>query len=334
MIRRILYLGYYLNELDIKKLIKFLNFANQQTGISKYRILLDAVVSTFQYNVSILDYFYFRFYNQSKSKRSTWAGTGYMYEYQRVMNPIYARDILANKILFLRKLKPFVKRDFNSYEELSQNPSLLNKWMNNKTSKAVVKNSKGQVGAEVEVLTIKDFTPESLLSHMLINSFDLIEEFVVQHDQLMQLSPSGLNTVRVITQLKNGEVHILGARLRISINSYVDNLAAGNVAAPIDINSGKVIGAGVYSDITKMPEEIHPITKQFIIGFEIPYWQQVIVVVKEAALLISENKSVGWDVAITNHGPILIEGNHNWCKLLWQLPVNEGLKHKLEQFKS
>lgn len=334
MMRRILYLGYYLNELDIKKLIKFLEFANQQTGISKYRILLDLVVSTFQYNISILDYFYFRFYNQSKAERNTWAGTGYMYEYQRVMNPIHAREVLANKVLFLSKLKPFIKRDFNTYKEIIQDPTIIKKWMKSNTGKVVVKNSRGQVGAEVEVLAIKDFTPDSLLSYMLRNSFDLIEEFVVQHDHLMQLSPTGLNTVRVITQLENGEVHILGARLRISINSFVDNLAAGNVAAPIDINSGKVIGAGVYSDITKMPEEVHPITNQTIIGFEIPYWIEVIALVKEAALLISENKSVGWDIAITNHGPILIEGNHNWCKLLWQLPVNEGLKHKLEQFKS
>jgi len=25
-----------------------------------------------------------------------------------------------------------------------------------------------------------------------------------------------------------------------------------------------------------------------------------------------------------------IEGNHDWCKLVWQLPVNKGLKSMLE----
>ena len=35
-----------------------------------------------------------------------------------------------------------------------------------------------------------------------------------------------------------------------------------------------------------------------------------------------------------NEGPELIEGNHDWCKLLWQLPVNKGLKHVLEKYKN
>ncbi len=52
--------------------------------------------------------------------------------------------------------------------------------------------------------------------------------------------------------------------------------------------------------------------------------------VKEAALLYKEYKSIGWDVAITNNGSELLEGNHNWRKLLWQLPVKKGLKYIYE----
>jgi len=35
---------------------------------------------------------------------------------------------------------------------------------------------------------------------------------------------------------------------------------------------------------------------------------------------------------VTENGPGLIEGNHDWCKLVWQLPVGEGLKHLLDEF--
>ena len=38
---------------------------------------------------------------------------------------------------------------------------------------------------------------------------------------------------------------------------------------------------------------------------------------------------LGWDVSITNDGPELLERNHDWCKLLWQLPVKKGLKQEL-----
>ena len=52
--------------------------------------------------------------------------------------------------------------------------------------------------------------------------------------------------------------------------------------------------------------------------------------VREASLLHPENRSIGWDVVITEEGPGLIEGNHDWCKLVWQLPVNRGLKDRLD----
>ena len=79
-----------------------------------------------------------------------------------------------------------------------------------------------------------------------------------QHPEMNRLSPSGLNTVRIITQLnKEGGVDYLGARLRITINLSVDNLAAGNMAASIDIETGEVIGQGVYSDITKPAETFY-----------------------------------------------------------------------------
>jgi hypothetical protein len=93
-----------------------------------------------------------------------------------------------------------------------------------------------------------------------------------------------------------------------------------------------VTGPGVYSDITKSDEAVHPITGIPIQGFKIPYWNETVALVKSAALYDTRNKSIGWDVAITDAGPFLLEANHNWCKLLWQLPVKKGLKNKLEAY--
>ncbi len=61
-------------------------------------------------------------------------------------------------------------------------------------------------------------------------------------------------------------------------------------------------------------------------------WKESIELVKQAALHRPENRSIGWDVVITEKGPELLEGNHNWCKILWQLPINKGLKNILEQY--
>jgi hypothetical protein len=166
---------------------------------------------------------------------------------------------------------------------------------------------------------------------MASEGYDLVEAYVQQHPALMRLSPSAVNTVRIFTQLtERGEVELLGCRQRISVNSPVDNMAAGNLAAPIDPATGIITGPGVYSDITKPPAAVHPVTGVPIVGFQLPCWPETLELVRRAALLHPQNRSIGWDVVVTAQGPGLIEGNHDWCKLLWQLPVQRGLKGMLE----
>jgi hypothetical protein len=329
---RLLYLIYYLKESDYKQLRAFIKFSSTVTGSSELSILFDSIRSVFKYNISIKDYFCFRFYQLNDIERNEWAGTGFLYEYQLRMNPKNARILLEDKIRFLHHFQQFVKRKFFSLNEFENNFQLAEMMLNNSSGCMVLKGSLGQVGAEVEVINCKDYTPETLIKHMKYMKYDLAEEYVIQHSLLMSLSPSGLNTVRVFTQLHEGGVNFLGSRLRVSVNSPVDNMAAGNLAAPIDIETGIVNGPGVYSDITKEDKAVHPVTGKNITGFVVPYWNEVLELAEKAALKTPENKSVGWDIAITMEGPELIEGNHNWCKLLWQMPVKRGLKSELEKY--
>lgn len=339
MLKRLIYLGYYYKELDKKKFKKFFNYVVDYHNISKGKLWKDIVISSMKYNISLLDYFYFKFYERKEEDRKQWAGTGYMYEYQLKMNPKPSREILSDKLTFLKEYAPFVKHNFLNINEINKNSDKFKKILSNNSGKIVLKSADGQCGIGIEVRECKEFVDKSLIKRLKETGNDFVEDFVQQHDKLNELSPSGLNTVRIITQLdKDDKVEILGTRLRITINSIVDNLAAGNIAVPIDEKTGIVYAPAVYGDITKNDEEFHPITKVKIVGFQIPFWEESLQMVKDAALLHKQNRSIGWDVAITNNGPGLIEGNHDWCKLLWQLPVKKGLKpildnHKKEYFK-
>lgn len=332
-VKRLLYLGYYLKELDWDKFNKFLTYVSKQHHKSKPSIIKDVILSVLKFNIAPIDYFLFRFYELSDQERATYAGTGYLYEYQLIMNPKATRSVLQNKIEFLNHFRDFIHHDYVTLPDLESNLTLADQILSNKSGKVVLKSSFGQCGNGVEVKFCKDLTPITLKERLKEMNNDLVEEYIIQHGSLMELSPSGLNTVRIITQLtKNGNVEILAARLRISVNSSVDNLAAGNLAAVINVETGLVAGPGVYSDITKKEVSHHPVTGIPILGFQIPYWAETLEMVRNAARISKGNRSIGWDVAITNIGPELIEGNHNWCKLLWQLPAKKGLKVELEEF--
>ncbi|WP_142713027.1 sugar-transfer associated ATP-grasp domain-containing protein [Fodinibius sediminis] len=330
---RAIYLGYYLKKLDREKFRVFLNHASKLTGKPRTAILSDVVRSVFTYNISILEYFQFGFFDLSQKEREQWAGTGYMYEYQLRMNPRNDRHILEDKTLFYKHYGDFFVHRVADIETIKNQPEIADEILANPSGRLVFKSAEGNCGTDVEIKRCSDFNRASILDFMEKRGFPLVEEFIEQHPQLNRLSPSAVNTVRIFTQLDDrNEVVILGCRLRISVNSPVDNMAAGNLAAPIDETTGQLSGPAVYSDITKEVQECHPVTKVKIPGFQIPYWEETLEMVKKAALHRPQNRSIGWDVVITEKGPGLIEGNHDWCKLLWQLPVRRGMKSALKEF--
>lgn len=313
-----------------------MKYAKEQTGKSSMSIWNDIFRNSLKYNISILEYFQFGFYKPgcTDEYKSSWAGTGYMYEYQSFMNPREYRNLLEDKTIFDKTYGKYMHHLAISIEDLKLDGSLAQRVLENRSGKVVFKIKDGGCGKRVLVEDCSKFTIASMIDFMEKEHFDLAEEFVQQHEIINSLAPSALNTVRIITQLlPSGEVVIVGCRLRISVHGVTDNLAAGNIAAVIDPNTGIIISNGVYSDITKSDEEYHPVTKLKIAGVQIPFWEEAIALVKEVAAIDPRNRSIGWDLAITSNGPDLIEGNREWCKLLYQLPAKQGLKQVLESYR-
>ena len=96
MFKRLVYLIYYLKELDRTKFNLFANHVERETARSKVSLWLSAVQSVFKYNISLMEYFQFRFYQIPEEEKLQWAGTGFMYEYQKLMNPPGNRKVLAD----------------------------------------------------------------------------------------------------------------------------------------------------------------------------------------------------------------------------------------------
>lgn len=61
----------------------------------------------------------------------------------------------------------------------------------------------------------------------------------------------------------------------------------------------------MYEDFVKFVKN-----KKKIVGFEIPKYKEVIDFVKELGVVVPKVRYVGWDIAITNNGPVVVEGNN------------------------
>jgi hypothetical protein len=331
--KRSVYLAYYLYRMDWPKFRKFFNVARTAGNRNALSLWVDVISCVYRYNIGLIDYFYFRFFEKAPSERALWVGTGYKYEYDLVMNPVDARHILQNKIHFFDAYAPFVKHAMCTIDDLEENNDAAARVLSNASGKIAIKDALGQCGWDVEIKRADELSRTELIGYMRGKGFNMAEEFIVQHPELSRLSDTGLNTVRIITQLNHkDEVAFLGPTLRITVNSPVDNMAVGNIAAPIDIDTGIIRGPGAYQDITKEAESAHPVTGVSLVGFQVPHWEKVKELCRTAALHNTSNRSIAWDVAITRDGPSFVEGNHNWCKLLWQLPAGEGLKPVLDYY--
>ncbi|TVQ41239.1 MAG: hexapeptide transferase [Wenzhouxiangella sp.] len=309
---------------------RFMRHTRKESGMGSARQVFGFLSDSLRYNISPLEWYQFGFVGMDAAEKATWAGTGTMYEFQRRVNPPAGREILNDKRAFYRAYREFCRHGLWSLREL-QDDSVLVQRILAQHEKLVFKDATGNCGTSVCIVPSAERSAPDLTRWMSDNGFDMVESFIEQHPDMQALSPSGVNTVRIFTLLdEQGAYHALGCRLRISVDSPVDNLAAGNLAAPIDEETGQISGPGIYSDITRKPESSHPVTGVSIEGFQVPYWAETLELVKQASLKHPQNRSIGWDVAITENGPGLIEGNHDWCKLVWQLPVKRGLKPLLE----
>ena len=154
----------------------------------------------------------------------------------------------------------------------------------------------------------------------------IVQPRVRMHRDLQHLSPYGLSCLRAMTlRYRNGEIAFLGALVKIAAGRYaVDNYWTGALIAPIDSDSGR-IGPGVARDPLRGTFFVHPDTRGPIDGCVIPSWPEIPRLLARAHRSVPGLTSVGWDVAITDDGPSIVEGNVNWNVELLQVAAARGL---------
>jgi hypothetical protein len=301
-------------------------FANHLKKIAKdnqrsyFALTLDTYYSILKYGIGLSDYLNYKFYKRSKKERKEYVGIKLQNTFYEKVSPSAYKKRYTIKPNFLKEFQEYTKRDFfvpdeNNFEDFQ-------KFIANHAT-FMRKPYDGLGGADVTKIKTQDIGNPKEFFEELRTKHLFLEELVIQHEKLNELCDTSVNTIRIMTFNNHGHPEILWAGLRIGngINP-VDNFHAGGMGAEINLKTGTLIGPALDKDLNEFNH--HPKSKVKIDGFQIPYFKEVKEMVKKASLESDKILVVGWDVAITPTGPLIIEGNRRPGFDLVQVTSNRG----------
>lgn len=292
-----------LKRLKFKKVISIAKKIQKKNNKSITFIILDMIASAIICGCGYMDYFEFEFYLLSMKQRKTYVTGSINNEIVKKYNDREYRNKFSNKLEFNNIFKNFLGRD---YLFLNDN---FDEFLNFVKSKkeVIVKpiNESGGKGIEIIKLDKKnDF--KKLYNKLIKNKQFLIEEVLKQHKDLSKLYSGSVNTLRIISFRTDDEVVILKTILKIGNGKRVDNFSSGGMYT--FVNEQGIVFVPAIDEEGNIYSK-HPISKVNIKGYKIPLYEKAIKIVKEASLIIPQIRYVGWDIAITPEGPVIIEGN-------------------------
>lgn len=153
---------------------------------------------------------------------------------------------------------------------------------------------------------------EQELEHMLEGGIWVVQREVVQHPELNRFNSSSVHCIRLTTIMNGNSSEFISSFIKISTGeSIVDNWGGGSVLVGIDHESGTLLGTGYYKPKGFFSEEVnsHPDSDVKFKGFPIPFYQAAVDLCLKAHIYYYGRFILGWDVAITPEGPVIIEVN-------------------------
>lgn len=163
-----------------------------------------------------------------------------------------------------------------------------------------------------EIKSIEEL--ESFINKISNQNDFLIQKRIIQHPQISSIYENSINTLRVVTinNLKSynpNDIYVLGVELRVGANgNFTDNISAGGLKIGVN-ESGCLCKFGYYNHKFGTKISYHPDTNIIFEGYPIPYYNETVDLCKKFHSKIKDIHLIGWDVAITEDGPIFIEGN-------------------------
>lgn len=291
--------------MDLHRMIDLIGRVHQESGRARILIFLDMMRCALRYNVGYLDYYVFGFVHLRPQERATFMTMPVSNALFRTLNDPEMIRRFDDKLEFNRIFHDYLGRDWldlrsASYQDFTafcKRHDLL-----------FVKPVDAFSGKGIEKIPLRENSDvQAIYQSLLDHKQYVVEECLKQHPGMNELNPTSINTLRITSLIKDGTVHIMYVLLRTSDGTKsIDNIGSGGFYAPVG-EDGILYKPG-FTEQDGL-HEYHPLTHTRFVGFRVPMYDEAVALVKQAATLTPTLRYCGWDVAISDHGPVLIEGN-------------------------
>lgn len=249
------------------------------------------------------------------------------YTYRKTEEP-RSCNITANKFYFASVMQPFFGRKFLHTSDMTLDD--FRAFVEGQ-EKIIYKPIAGTAGRGQIIYRFDGSrTVEDIFDEIKSLPRALLETWIEQHEALNALYPGAVNIARLHTIHDGSAENILiyGSNLSIAFKGELANTCLDNtLSAQVDDETG-VITTIAFDDQYNFYEKT-PGTGIPIKGYQLPDWDKVLDLCCRAAARIPEMRFIGWDVAFTPDGPVLVEGNGlpGNCGIQSRCWVNEGISY-------
>ncbi|MDD7347116.1 MAG: sugar-transfer associated ATP-grasp domain-containing protein [Clostridiales bacterium] len=303
---------------SFEKMNHCVDLVHQRSGKSKLSIKIDMIKCMKKYGAGYHDYVIFQFYNLSPAERDTFMTRFRFKKFVLHLNDESYAHIFDNKNEFNEIFKDYVRRD--TVDLVNDSDQDIKEFLG-RNEKIFAKMLDLECSIGVELLNRNDFqTPDDFVNYVRSKKFGVLEEVIENHEDLKTIYPLALNTMRMITLIDDqGNPNLFFAAQKFGMDGRIVDVYG--MHSPIDLDEG-IIKVPFHSGDTT--SEIfyteHPYTHKSLENIKIPYFQEAKDMILKAATVVPEMRFIGWDVAITPKGPLIIEGNNYGAYEYMQLP--------------
>ena len=299
----------------VRRIVNFdrervLQFARQSARLSKaplWWVVIDMVWCSVRYETTFENYSEWDFRILKARERKTYMTDPKSFHLSRRLNDDSQRGIFDDKLQFAARFGEELGREWIDLREtdaagfadfVTRHPRII------------AKNPGGVGGNGISLRDSADITdPAAVREELIAAGQVLVEEVLVQHPGMAALYPDSVNSLRMVSYLDpDGVVHVLAGVLKIGNGGVIDNFSNGGMYTMLD-EGGRALHPA--SDEEGTPFATHPVTGVTITGYQVPLYDEVLALVDRLARRVPAMPYIGWDIAITESGPVVIEGNHN-----------------------